>query len=116
MEWVKKTNNTMIGKKSSAKKKAVLIMDVFRMYDTDKPITVQLYCHVSVMKYLIDNFGDDFAVETVDDEHFKATVSVCASTTFYCWVFGFNGKIKISEPSMIKLGYKEMLQSALAEM
>lgn len=89
---------------------------VFRMYDTDEPITVQLYCHVSVMKYLIDNFGADFDVETVDDEHFKATVSVCASTTFYSWVFGFNGKIKISEPSMIKLGYKEMLQSALAEM
>ena len=89
---------------------------VFRMYDTDEPITVQLYCHVSVMKYLIDNFGTDFDVETVDDEHFKATVSVCASTTFYSWVFGFNGKIKISEPSMIKLGYKEMLQSALAEM
>ena len=86
---------------------------VFRMYDTDEPVTVQLYCHVSVMKYLIDNFGTDFATEVVDDEHFKATVNVCTSTTFYRWVFGFNGKIKIVGPRQIATAYKEMLQQAL---
>ena len=89
---------------------------VFRMYDTDEPITVQLYCHVSIMKYLIDNFGADFDVEAVDDEHFKAIVSVCASTTFYCWIFGFSGKIKIIGPEKIVSTYKEMLKNALAEM
>ena len=56
---------------------------VFQMYDTDEPISVQLHCHVSVMKYLIDNFGVDFKVEPIDDEHFNATVSACISTTFY---------------------------------
>ena len=86
------------------------------MYDTDRPITVQLYCHVSVMKYLIDNFGDDFAVETVDDEHFKSRVNLCASTTFYCWMFGFNGEIKIIGPEKIVSTHQEMLQSALTEM
>lgn len=86
---------------------------VFRMYDTDEPITVQLYCHVSVMKYLIDNFGADFDVEAVDDEHFKATVSVCASTTFYSWVFGFNGKIRIVGPQSIIESYKNMLSNAV---
>ena len=88
---------------------------VFRMYDTDEPVSVQLYCHVSVMKYLIDNFGTDFETEVVDDEHFKATVSVCTSTTFYRWVFGFNGKIKIIGPQMIATTYKEMLQTAIEE-
>lgn len=44
---------------------------VFRMYDTDEPVSVQLYCHVSVMKYLIDNFGTDFESETVDRCLFK---------------------------------------------
>ena len=68
---------------------------VFRMYDTEEPVKVQLYCHVSVMKYLIDNFGTEFECGPVDAEYFKATVSVCTSTTFYRWVFGFNGKIKI---------------------
>ena len=86
---------------------------VFRMYDTDEPVTVRLYCHVTIMKYLIDNFGTDFETEVVDDEHFKATISVCTSTTFYRWVFGFNGKIKIVGPQQITTAYKEMLQHAL---
>ena len=88
---------------------------VFRMYDTKEPVKVQLYCHVSVMKYLIDNFGTDFECEPVDADHFKATVSVCTSTTFYRWVFGFNGKIKIVGPQNVTTIYKELLQKALDE-
>lgn len=86
---------------------------VFRMYDTDKAIAVQLYCHVSIMKYLVDNFGVDFQVEVIDNEHFKATVSACTSTTFYRWVFGFNGKIRILGPQQITDEYKGMLLKAL---
>ena len=89
---------------------------VFRMYDTDEPVSVQLHCHVSVMKYLIDKFGSDFETVVVDDEHFKATVSVCPSTTFYSWVFGFNGKIKVEGPQGVVEAYKEMLVNALNEM
>lgn len=88
---------------------------VFRMYDTDELVTVQLYCHVSVMKYLIDNFGLDFESEVVDDEHFKAFVNVCTSTTFYRWVFGFNKKIKIIGPKLVVTEYKGMLLKALNE-
>ena len=85
------------------------------MYDTDEPVPVQLYCHVSVMKYLIDKFGSDFETVVVDDEHFKATVRVCTSTTFYSWVFGFNGKIKIVELQKVAAIYKEMLRKVLDE-
>ena len=85
------------------------------MYDTDEPVSVQLYCHVSVMKYLIDKFGSDFETIVVDGEHFKATVSVCTSTTFYSWVFGFNGKIKIMGPVQIVDDYKQMLCCALSD-
>lgn len=88
---------------------------VFHMYDTDEPITVQLFCHVSAMKYLIDNFGTDFETEVVDDEHFKATVSVCTSTTFYSWVFGFNGKIRIICPSAVRKEYSGMLENELSQ-
>ena len=65
------------------------------------------------MKYLIDKFGSDFETVVVDNEHFKATVSVCTSTTFYSWVFGFNGKIKIVNPQQVTTAYEEMLQHAL---
>lgn len=87
---------------------------VFRMYDTDEPIAVQLHCHVSVMKYLIDNFGVNFEAEAIDEESFKATVSVCTSTTFYSWIFGFNGKIKIIEPDSVIKEYRKMAMNALS--
>lgn len=86
---------------------------VFRMYDTDKPIAVQLRCHVSVMKYLIDKFGADFEAKPIDAESFQATIIVCASTTFYSWVFGFNGKIRIIAPQPVLEDYKKMLLDTL---
>ncbi len=86
---------------------------VFRMFDTDQPSKVQLSCHISVMKYLIDNFGSDFESQATDGEYFNASVSVCPSTTFYRWVFGFNGKIKIIGPSEIVEKYHEMAKIAL---
>lgn len=88
---------------------------VFRMFDTDEPVKVQLYCHVSVMKYLIDNFGPDLRTEVVDEEHFKAVVEVCTSATFYRWVFGFCGKIRIMGPQDIVMAYKDMLKKAMEE-
>ena len=89
---------------------------VFRMYDTDEPVAVQLHCHMSVIKYLIDNFGVNFETEVIDNEYFKAIVSVCTSTTFYRWVFGFNGKIRIIGPQPVRDRYKEMLSNALNAM
>ena len=88
---------------------------VFRMYDTDEPALVQLHCHVSVMKYFIDKFGVDVETESIDAEHFKARVVVCASTTFYRWIFGFHGKIRILSPDRIKEEYVQKLQEALAQ-
>ena len=89
---------------------------VFQMYDTDEPIAVQLLCHVSVMKYLIDKFGLDFDSEIVDDAHFKAKINVCTSATFYRWVFGFAGLIKILGPDSTILDYKTRLKAALEQL
>lgn len=86
---------------------------VFRMYDTDEPELVTLQCHVSVMKVIIDNFGIDVNTTVIDDEYFQVTVSVCPSPTFYSWVFGFAGKIKILLPDEVAEGYREMGRTAL---
>lgn len=88
---------------------------VFRMFDTDQPEEVQLQCHVSTMKYLIDNFGMDVKTEPIGEDSFRANVLVCASSTFYRWLFGFNGKIKILGPEAVKNAYRERLQKALYE-
>ena len=89
---------------------------VFRMFDTDQPEEVQLQCHVSTMKYLIDNFGMDVKTEPIGEDSFRANVLVCASSTFYRWLFGFKGKIKILGPEAVKNAYREMLRKALEEL
>ena len=162
---------------------------VFRMFDTDEPVEVDLYCHRSVMKYLIDCFGRDVRIIPMqeekpaepDDEHdgagetaaeeafaempepgtegepagdaepaeeavsavnadqpdwpevdqsfedvfkrktkqapefFAARVTVCTSPTFFRWVFGFGGKIRITGPENAVSQYRTMLQQALRE-
>ena len=88
---------------------------VFRMYDTDEPKDVSLFCHVSVIKYLIDNFGQRFLSLPVDEEHFRAEVHVCTSATFYRWVFGFAGKIRIEGPEEAVQEYRKLIRIATQE-
>ena len=47
---------------------------------------------------------------------FRAEVEVAASHVFYSWVFGFGGKVKIKGPENVKQEYKEMIQSAAADL
>lgn len=89
---------------------------VFRMFDTDQPEEVQLLCHVSTMKHIIDHFGMDVKTEPIDEESFKANILVYTSSTFYRWIFGFNGKMKILGPESVKAAYQEMLRKALEEL
>lgn len=89
---------------------------VFRMFDTDQPEEVQLLCHVSTMKHIIDHFGMDVETELIDEESFRANILVCTSSTFYRWIFGFNGKIRILGPESVRTVYREMLRKALEEL
>ena len=88
---------------------------VFRMYDTDEPEQVALLCENHVMKAIIDNFGLEADTEVVDEAHFRANVTVCTSPTFYRWVFGWGGAVKILEPESVQSEYKKMLRQALKD-
>lgn len=87
--------------------------EVFRMYDTEKPLEVTLLCDNSLMKHLIDQFGLDVRTEIVDSKHFRARVLVCTSPTFYRWVFGWCGKMKIESPAAVWEEYHRLAKAAL---
>lgn len=89
--------------------------EVFRMFDTQEISEVMLQCENSVMKSIIDRFGSTIRTKSLDEEHFQVKVKVCVGPTFYRWVFGFGGKIKITGPSEIKEQYRERLMQALNE-
>lgn len=87
---------------------------VFGMYDSEH-IVVELKCDNSLMKTMIDRFGEDISTKPYSMTEFKATVEVSASPTFYGWVFGFGGKIGILSPKNVKEAYKAQVKQVLAE-
>ena len=58
---------------------------VFFMYDGEK-VTVELRCDTSLMKYVMDRFGENVITLAYDMYSFKAVVDVLASPTFF-WVY-----------------------------
>lgn len=85
---------------------------VFEMYDGEET-EVTLLCENAVMKYLIDRFGGDIETERVSEGCFQAKVRVSASRTFYGWVFGFAGQIRITGPEKAWAEYEDMARVAL---
>lgn len=83
------------------------------MYDGEFK-TVKLKCNFDMMDVIIDRFGKDVQTEICDDG-FVAEVKVSVSPTFFGWIFGFDGKIKISSPQDVLNDYKNSLNKAFCE-
>lgn len=90
--------------------------EVFRMYDTEELKEVTLVCEDSVMKGVLDQFGLNLKVWRVDDSHFGTTVKVCASPTFFAWVFQWEGRVKISGSEEVLTNYNSMIKKTLASL
>ena len=91
---------------------ATFVTSVFQMYEADWH-TVELRCQNEMMKLVIDRFGEEVKTRPCGSEEFIATVRVSAGPTFFGWVFGFGGKIKIISPKSVKEKYREMAEEAL---
>ncbi len=90
--------------------------EVFRMFSTDEAVDVTLLCDNCCMNAVVDKFGMKIKTRSVGEEQFRITVKVCASPTFYRWVFGASGKIVIESPIETRNEYREMLQKALNQL
>ena len=88
---------------------------VFRMFGSDEETEVELLCETGMMNGIVDQFGTKVKTREVDAQHFMVTVTVCPSPTFYRWVFGWNGGIRIIGPEKVKADYKAMLEKALED-
>ena len=84
---------------------------VFFMYDGEK-VMADLICDNSLMKVIVDRFGEDVEVMAYDMTSFRVKTEVLASPTFYGWVFGFEGKVEILGPQKLKDEYIKMVKSS----
>ena len=62
---------------------------------------------------VIDRFGQDVAMMAVDEEHFRAIVTVSVSQQFFGWLTGLGAGIRIISPESVKIHYKEFLKKLL---
>jgi len=83
---------------------------IFLMYDGPECM-VELVCANSLMKNIIDQFGEDVTTSKVDKERFCAKAEVCLSPTFYSWVFAYGGKMRITGPKEAVDGFEKMLHN-----
>lgn len=81
--------------------------EIFGMYP-EKPCRIELLCENSVMRSVIDRFGENVDTQVVDGGHFIAAVEAAPSPPFFAWVFTFGGKIQIVSPSSVLQTMREM--------
>lgn len=85
---------------------------IFEMYDGE-PVEVRLGCRNDLAKYVVDRFGDNLETRPLSAESFEVTVDVALSPTFYGWIFGFAGGIRILGPGEVIAEYNDMLNKSL---
>ena len=85
--------------------------EVFFMFSGEK-VLVDLRCDNSLMKTMVDRFGEDVTTLAYDMTSFRVQTEVSASPTFFGWVFGFGGKVQILSPESVKEQYRQMIAQA----
>ena len=94
---------------------AVQAIGLFFMFSGEK-VLVDLRCDNSLMKTMVDRFGEDVTTLAYDMTSFRVQTEVSASPTFFGWVFGFNGKVQILAPERVKEQYRQMIAKADEDM
>ena len=87
----------------------VYLNSMFHMYNGEC-IEVELICDNDVMASIIDKFGKEITVDSLNEQTFRTTVLTSVGSVFYSWIFGFGGKVSIESPVEIKEAYKAMVK------
>ncbi|MDD3414980.1 MAG: WYL domain-containing protein [Lachnospiraceae bacterium] len=85
---------------------------VFRMYGGEEQHVV-LKCDNTVMRDIVDRFGEEVETKKRDAEHFMVYVDVSVSRTFFSWLFQFAGKISVLKPENVRNQYLKMAKKVL---
>ncbi len=90
----------------------IYLKNIFAMYDGDMQ-TIRLKCDCDMMKVIIDRFGTNAVTLPCANGSFIAEVKVSVSPTFFGWLFGFAGKIRLLSPQNVLDDYCKAAQAVL---
>ena len=88
------------------------IQNTVYMYGSDHQELLELTFENYQYANIVDRFGKNIDhIHKVDDSHFSVLVECPISSTFYSWVIGFGGKIKITGPEKQVEAYHKFLEN-----
>ncbi len=85
------------------------------MYGDGKIELIELDFESSVYANMMDKFGQDIHPIEIDSTHYRMTVKHIINHTFYSWIVGFGGKVKISGNQMQVERFQHFLTSQFLE-
>lgn len=84
------------------------------IYNTDgQKILLMLKADNNMVDTLIDSFGENVKIKSVDKDHVSAVVSVSESKGLYQWLLRYSENIQVTEPENVRKNVIEKLNSAL---
>ena len=91
---------------------AAFTEEAFKMFGGEKE-EVTLQFNKGLIEPVLDKFGEDTAMEAVDDDNGVATVQVRVSKTFFGWLAQFGDEMKVLEPKSVKKKYEAHIAQIL---
>lgn len=76
---------------------------------------VTLLFEPCILSDMFDRFGDDIRIKKADDNTFSVDVTVQISKTFFAWIVGTQGKVKIKSPRKVVDEFKMPLTIDLCD-
>ena len=73
---------------------------VFSMFGGESQ-NVTLLFTANILSDMFDRFGDDIRIKKADEETYSVDVTVQISKTFFAWIVGTQGKVKIKSPRKV---------------
>ena len=81
---------------------------VFSMFggETQK---VTLLFTPKILSDMFDRYGDDIRIRKIDDNTYTVDVAVQVSKTFFAWIVGTQGKVKIKAPEKVVTEFSDFV-------
>ncbi len=81
---------------------------VFSMFGGELQM-VTIHFVKEMLSEIFDKFGNDLRIITIDDNTYSTSVKVQTSRTFFAWIVGTQGKVKIDSPSKVLKEFNEFV-------
>lgn len=81
---------------------------VFSMFGGELQ-NVRLQFKKNILSDMFDKFGDDIRIRKADEDTFSVDVNVQVSKTFFAWIVGSQGKVKIKSPRKVVDEFNEFV-------